>query len=125
MMDSLTKKADQFHPEIAFDQQTGQLSIKGKSIPLNADKFLGDVINWVEGYSKEPQDRTNLKIDLKYMNGNSVRTLLAILYQMKSIRDSGKFVKVHWTVPSDAEDILDLSEDILNNLELPHDISLN
>jgi hypothetical protein len=65
-MDSFNKQADQFHPEIIFNQQTGQLSIKGKSIPLNADEFLSDIISWVEQYSREPQDKTNLEIDLKF-----------------------------------------------------------
>ena len=94
-MESFNKQGSQLHPEILFNQTTGQLSIKGKSIPLNADKFLVDVISWIEQYSKEPQENTNLEIDLTYMNGNSVRSLLGILYQMKAISDTVKFVKIH------------------------------
>ncbi|MDC1221555.1 DUF1987 domain-containing protein [Salibacteraceae bacterium] len=124
-MDSFNKQADQFHPEIIFNQQTGQLSIKGKSIPLNADKFLSDIISWVEQYSHEPQDKTNLEIDLNYMNGNSVRSLLAILYQMKNISDTGRYVKVNWSVPSDADDMIEFSKEILSSLNIPHDIRLN
>tara|TARA_B110000037_G_C17026249_1_gene467504 strand:- start:473 stop:847 length:375 start_codon:yes stop_codon:yes gene_type:complete len=124
-MESFNKQGSQLHPEILFNKATGQLSIKGKSIPLNADKFLVDVISWIEQYSKEPQENTNLEIDLTYMNGNSVRSLLGILYQMKAISDTGKFVKIHWSVPSDADDIIELSEGILSKKNLPYDISLN
>lgn len=124
-MDSINKKGDHLNPDIIFDQKSGNLSIRGKSIPLNTHSFLADVISWLELYSKNPQDTTSLEIDLKYMNGSSVRSLLAILYRMKAISDSGKYVKVQWNVPSDADDIIDLSEEILSNLDIPHDISLN
>jgi len=73
----------------------------------------------------EPSDATSLEIDLKYMNGSSIRTLLGILYRMKAISDSGKYVKVEWTIPSDAEDLQELSQKILLSLDIPYNISLN
>lgn len=124
-MNPLSKKGNQFNPDIILDQKTGNLSIKGKSIPLSTDTFLADVIQWIEQYSMEPSDATSLEIDLKYMNGSSIRTLLGILYRMKAISDSGKYVKVEWTIPSDAEDLQELSQEILLSLDIPYNISLN
>ena len=124
-MNPLSKKGNQFNPDIILDQKTGNLSIKGKSIPLSTDTFLSDVIQWIEQYSVEPSDATSLEIDLKYMNGSSIRTLLGILYRMKAISDSGKYVKVEWTIPSDAEDLQELSQKILLSLDIPYNISLN
>ena len=124
-MNPLSKKGNQFNPDIILDQKTGNLSIKGKSIPLSTDAFLSDVIQWIEQYSMEPSDATSLEIDLKYMNGSSIRTLLGILYRMKAISDSGKYVKVEWTIPSDAEDLQELSQEILLSLDIPYNISLN
>lgn len=124
-MNPLNKKGDQFNPDIILDQRTGQLSIKGKSIPLNTDTFLTDVIQWIEQYSSDPSEATSLEIDLKYMNGSSIRTLLSILHRMKTISDSGKYVKVQWNIPSDAEDLHELSQHLMKDLNIPHNISLN
>lgn len=117
-MEALNRSADNFNPEVHFDQETGSLSIKGKSIPLNVDDFFQEVITWLEMYETQPHNPTKLEIDLKYLNGQSIRTLLAILMKMKAINDSGSEVKVMWTVPDGAEDLLELSQEILEDLQL-------
>ncbi len=117
-MEALNRSADNFNPEVHFDQETGSLSIKGKSIPLNVDDFFQEVIPWLEMYETQPHNPTKLEIDLKYLNGQSIRTLLAILMKMKAINESGSEVKVMWTVPDGAEDLLELSQEILEDLQL-------
>jgi len=98
-MESLDKIGDNLNPEVHFDQKTGSLSIRGQSIPLNVDAFFVEVIGWLEQYQEHPHNPTNLEIDLKYLNGQSIRTLLAILTKMKKINDGGSAVNVNWTIP--------------------------
>lgn len=124
-MDVLEKKGDALNPDVQFDPVSGSLKLKGKSIPLNAEQFFRDVIPWLEQYSEHPSDHTKLEIDLKYMNGKSLRSLVTLLYMLKSMNDAGKEVSVTWNIPRDAEDLADLGEELLSDMKLPHDIHLN
>lgn len=124
-MEAFDRKGDDLNPDIQFNPTTSTLSIKGKSIPLNVDQFFNEVITWLEGYAKNPSDHTKIEIDLQYLNGKSLRSLLALLYTLKSMNDSGKNVSVQWYVPKDADDLLDLSEDLLTDLQIPHNIQMN
>jgi hypothetical protein len=124
-MESLNKIGDNLNPEVHFDQKTGSLSIRGKSIPLNIDAFFVEVIRWLEQYQEQPHNPTNLEIDLKYLNGQSIRTLLAILTKMKKINDGGSAVNINWTIPEGAEDLLDLRKELLDNFDLGRNIQSN
>ena len=44
-MQPLNKLGDQFNPSVSLDSQSGKLVISGKSIPLDEQEFLGDIIN--------------------------------------------------------------------------------
>jgi len=124
-MDILEKKGDALNPDVQFDPVSGVLKIKGKSIPLNIDQFFTDMVPWLEQYAEHPSDHTKLEIDLKYMNGKSLRSLVTLLYMLKSISDSGKQVSVKWNIPREADDLADLGEELLNDMKLPHDITMN
>lgn len=124
-MKKLNQQGDDLNPKITFDDSTSTLRIEGRSIPLEVDQFFSETIQWLEQYAENPNDHTKLEIDLKYMNGKSVRSLLMLLYKLKSINDSGKSVNVEWYVPQGADDLKDLSEELLANLHIPHDIRSN
>lgn len=124
-MEAFDRKGDELIPDIHFDPDTSTLSIKGKSIPLNVDQFFQEVIQWLEKYAENPNEHTKIEIDLQYMNGKSMRSLLSLFYTLKSMSDAGKDVTVEWFVPKEADDLRDLSEDLLSNLEIPHHIQLN
>ena len=79
----------------------------------------------MEQYSENPKKHTKFEIDLKYLNGTSIRYLLSILMKLKAINDNGNNVMVNWNVPKDADDLRDLSENVLNDLQLPHHIYYN
>lgn len=124
-MNHLDKKGDNLNPDISFNPTTGQLSIQGQSISVDVERFFGDVIQWLEQYAESPQKSTQLKIDLKYLNGKSLRTLLALLYTLKEISAQGKEVNVEWTIPTDADDLNEISRQLLHELQLPHSIRRN
>ena len=124
-MKTLNKQGDELNPRITFDDATSTLRIEGRSIALEVDQFFNETIQWLEQYAANPNEHTKLEIDLTYLNGKSVRSLLMLLYKFKSINDSGKSVNVEWYVPEGADDLQDLSQEILANLSIPHDIRMN
>ena len=77
--------------------------MKGKSIPLNSQAFFADIINWLESYSNHPKpDHEFFEIDLQYLNGQSIRSLLEILSKFQALSLAGNNVNVSWSVPKDA-----------------------
>lgn len=101
------------------------LSIKGNSIPLEVDQFFSEVIDWLERYSQNPSSHTKLEIDLKYLNGKSLRTLIALLSKLKVMNDAGKEVNVEWSIPPGGDDLFELTEILLSDMKIPHHIKHN
>ena len=124
-MKPLNKKGSDLTPDVQFDPQSSTLSIKGKSLPMNEADFFGELIHWLESYSKAPNDQTTMEIDLKYLNGKTIRSLLQVLKQFQQLSANGKNVHVQWSIPENAEDIAELSRDILSGLQMPHEIRMN
>ncbi len=124
-MEGLYKQGNGVTPRIFFDPESSTLSIKGNSISVDAHHFFADAIHWLERYADQPNDHTKLEIDLKYWNARSIQNIMSMLNQMKKIDQSGKEVRVVWCVPEEAEDLRELTEDILNKLSIPHLILSN
>jgi len=124
-MNPLNKKGSALTPEVHFDPQSSTLSIKGKSLPMNESDFFGELLQWLENYSQDPNDQTTMEIDLKYLNGKTIRSLLQILKQFQQLSANGKNIHVQWSIPENAEDIAELSRDILTGLKMPHEIRMN
>ena len=55
-MKPLNKKGSDLTPDVQFDPQSSTLSIKGKSLPMNEADFFGELMHWLESYSKHPVD---------------------------------------------------------------------
>jgi len=124
-MQPLNKLGDQFNPSVSLDSQSWKLVISGKSIPLDEQEFLGDIMTWLQHYINQPSEITSLEINLEYLNGKLVRSLLRILSLLKQLNDSGGKVNVDWTIPEEAEDLQELSQEVLTDMHIPHTIRLN
>jgi hypothetical protein len=124
-MQPLNKLGDQFNPSVSLDSQSGKLVISGKSIPLDEQEFLGDITTWLQHYINQPSEITSLEINLEYLNGKLVRSLLRILSLLKQLNDSGGKVNVDWTIPEEAEDLQELSQEVLTDMHIPHTVRLN
>lgn len=124
-MKPLNKDAGEFTPEVKFDPSSSTLSLRGKSLPINEVDFFTEIIQWVEQYTEQPNDSTKMEIDLKYMNARSIRSILVLLKKLQTISESGKNVEIEWSIPKDADDMLEISEDIFTGIQLPHKIVLN
>ena len=124
-MQPLNKLGDHFNPSVSLDSQSGKLVSSGKSIPLDEQEFLGDIMTWLQHYINQPSEITSLEINLEYLNGKLVRSLLRILSLLKQLNDSGGKVNVDWTIPEEAEDLQELSQEVLTDMHIPHTIRLN
>lgn len=124
-METLTRKGSSLTPEVQFDPKSGKISIKGKSIPTTEADFFHELMQWLESYTLSPNENTSMEIDLQYMNGKTVRSLLQILKQFEKLSASGKNVAINWNVPEGAEDIADLKEHLLSGMLVKGEFKAN
>lgn len=110
-------------PGILFAAQTGVLEIKGKSIPENSLEFYRPVFDWINLYTSEPSQTTELKIKLEYFNTSSSKCLLDVFRMLESISIQGKTkIKVSWYYESDDEDMMEAGEDYSVLVKIPFEL---
>lgn len=99
-------------PEIDF-KQSGYLSIKGKSLPENPEKFFGPVFKWAEDFSAK---EVNIEINLEYVNTSSSKRIIEFL---KKIDGNMKIQKIdlNWYYEEDDMDMLEFGEMIQRSLK--------
>ena len=98
-------------PTVEFDNNTGQLVIKGRSIPENSIDFYKPLVDWIDAYAKQPKEVTVLNMQLEYFNTSSSKCILDVFKKLENIQKAGNSVRVKWHYEEDDEDMLEAGED--------------
>lgn len=98
-------------PTVEFDKSSGQLVIKGRSIPENSIDFYKPLVDWIDNYAKAPKDETVLNMQLEYFNTSSSKCILDVFKKLENIQKAGNNVKIKWHYEEDDEDMLEAGED--------------
>lgn len=103
MMESLRIEPTKSTPEINFDPAAGRLLIKGESYPENSIKFYKPLIEKLEEYSGQINDKLVVNISLTYLNTSSIKAIMNILDIIDDAYQKGKDVEINWYYESDNE----------------------
>jgi hypothetical protein len=106
-------------PSVNFDPSTGLLELKGRSIPENSIDFYRPLIDWIDKYGRNPQQKTALHVQLEYFNTSSSKCILDVFKKLESIRAEGNEVTVLWHYEADDEDMLEAGEDYSGIINVP------
>lgn len=98
-------------PEVNF-KTTGELLIKGVSIPENVSKFYSPVNEWLEGFKKNSPKTATLTFEIEYINTSTSRAFIDIAKKVASFKEVGTTVKAIWRYANDDDDNLDLGKDL-------------
>lgn len=98
-------------PLIILDKETSTFCIDGPILTNQAEKFFSPVMEWLEDYSKEPNDRTNVHFKIEYFDISCGKRILFILYKLREIVRSGYRVRVHWHYDPDNFYMREIGED--------------
>ncbi len=90
-----------YSPQVVFEAD-GNLSIKGRSLMLDAVSFYQPLIEWASSL-KAPS--VNFNFELDYFNTSSSKKLLDLLKVFDNNRNVNEFI-VHWAFENDDEDTL-------------------
>lgn len=100
-MDPVIIEPTNYSPQIVFEAD-GNLSIKGRSLMLDAVSFYQPLIEWA---SSLITPAVNLNFELDYFNTSSSKKLLDLLKVFDNNRNVNEFT-VHWAFENDDEDTL-------------------
>ena len=118
-MDNIFIEGSKQTPEIKFIAESGELEIKGRSIPENTFDFFNPVLIWLEEYAKNPAKKTIVKVNLEYFNTSSSKYILEILKRVKNVMNDGHDVLVEWYYEEDDEEMMETGEDYEDVSGLP------
>jgi hypothetical protein len=111
-------------PEVKLEATSGELVLKGRSIPENSIEFYSPVFEWIDKYCLRPQAETVLHIQLEYFNTSSSKCLLDILKKLQIVsQNGGSKVKVVWYYEEDDEDMLEAGEDYQAIIRIPFEMT--
>ncbi|MEX1189750.1 MAG: DUF1987 domain-containing protein [Bacteroidia bacterium] len=110
-------------PLVKLNADTGQLELKGRSIPENSIEFYSPVFQWIDDYSMQPKPATELHIQLEYFNTSSSKCVLDILKKLQTLHQNNRTVaKVLWYYEEDDEDMLEAGEDYQAIIRVPFEM---
>lgn len=113
----LEKKADT--PKVSFHQPEGLLSITGRSLPENAERFYKPLLDWIQTYLPLAPQHTVLSLELEYFNSSSVKQVLSILIMLEELIEKGREVEVVWLYNEDDELMEMKGRELASIVELP------
>ncbi len=106
MNDLAIDKSD-MTPMVHFDHKSGDLLIKGKSLPDNAIGFYEPLLSWIESYLQNPAEKTSLIFHFSYFNTPTNRFIIKLI---NAIKTTPSEYQVIWRFIEDDEEIMEFGE---------------
>lgn len=103
-------------PTIEFNG-SGELLLKGRSIPENSIEFYKPILDWIENYGSTPQDKTIVNVQLEYFNTSSSKCILDVFKKLETLTDTN--IEINWYYEEDDEDMLEAGEDYQAIIDIP------
>lgn len=117
-MDSIKIEGTPKTPTISFNAESGELEIKGRSIPENAVEFYKPLVDWIGNYGENAKPVTEVNIQLEYFNTSSSKCILDVFKKLESINAKSEIV-INWFYEEDDEDMLEAGEDYQAIINIP------
>jgi len=114
-MDKLIIEKTKQTPAVSFDPDSGVFNMSGRSIPENTFDYYKPILTWLDGYLKNPQDKTIVKVHLEYFNTSSSKFILELFKKLTPINNDmdDKEVLVEWYYDEDDEEMMETGEDYM------------
>ena len=79
------KESTKETPIVSLNSEKGVLLIDGNCESETPDEFFTEITDWINNYSKKPQETTTLTINLGGINISSSKYLLNIIYHLEAL----------------------------------------
>ena len=112
-------------PEVQFDFETGDFSIKGISHPENIAIFFNPIMQWVDELKGQlergvipPPERMHLTFFFIYVNSASYKYLITVVDRFRSFMKLGVPLSITWCYEPDDFDMRDAGLELKEYLDL-------
>ena len=118
-MDPLYLEETDETPGVKLDAGKNLFEFVGKSLPEDVATFYNPILDWLNEYSNNLNDTTEVVFRLDYFNTASSKMILDILMKLEEFQESGKEVKVKWYFAEDDEDMEDAGAEYSEIVDVP------
>lgn len=118
-METIKIQGTEDTPKIILDAENKIMEVSGRSLPEDVTAFYEPVLNWLNEYSENPNDKTVFNFKLTYFNTASSKLLLDILMKLEEMHENGNDVLIRWHYPEDDEDMEEAGEEYADIVDVP------
>jgi len=123
MLERIYIEATRSSPLVECDPATLVLRFAGESYPENTFQFYRPLIAWLDRALAEGAGQTvTLDVALSYLNTGSIKSMMDMLDRLDEAHQDGRPVMVLWRCDAENERIVELAQELLEDLSLPHEI---
>ena len=88
----------------------GYFKLSGNSILSDPRKFFKPIVEWVEEYIQNPDEKTTIDLKLEYVDTASVQSVFDIMRMFKPLDELKKDIQVNFYFEFDDPELLELGE---------------
>ena len=113
------KESTKETPIVSLNSEKGVLLIDGNCESETPDEFFTEITDWINNYSKKPQETTTLTINLGGINISSSKYLLNIIYQLEALYKENFKVRIRWVYKNGEDGNYELGKDYDEMVSFP------
>ena len=113
------KESTKETPLVSLNSEKGVLLIDGNCELESPDEFFSEITDWINNYSKKPQETTTLTINLGGINISSSKYLLNIIYQLEALHKENFKVRIRWVYKNGEDGNYELGKDYDEMVSFP------
>ncbi|MDA7848185.1 DUF1987 domain-containing protein [Sulfurospirillum sp.] len=119
-MKSLIIEETKYTPKIELDD-SGVISLIGKSYPENTFEFYAPLMEWIEKYFENAPEKTIVNLEIIYFNSSSSK-LFFDLFDLLEEESTSNNIEINWIYDKENESALEAGEDFIEDFE---DLKIN
>ena len=104
-----------------LDSDKKVYSITGNSRPENPLQFYKPIFEWLTNYLEKTEEKMVFEVQLDYFNTSTSKVLLDLFELFEKFAET-KDIHVVWYYQSDDEEMQEAGEELLDLVELSHEI---
>ncbi len=120
-MEHLYVEGTKMTPNVILDSDKKVYSITGSSRPENPLQFYKPIFEWLTNYLENTEEKMVFEVQLDYFNTSTSKVLLDLFELFEKFAET-KDIHVVWYYQSDDEEMQEAGEELLDLVELSHEI---
>jgi hypothetical protein len=120
-MEHLYVEGTKMTPNVILDSDKKVYSITGNSRPENPLQFYRPIFEWLTNYLERTEEKMVFEVQLDYFNTSTSKVLLDLFELFEKFAET-KDIHVVWYYQSDDEEMQEAGEELLDLVELSHEI---